>query len=143
MERKEFLKICGLGCLGLAGMSFLLQSCGTTKYIDAPLKGDFMLLPITAFDAKEGKTLSHVIAQNDKLEYPMYVYRFTATEYSAVLMKCTHQGVELQAFGDRLQCPAHGSEFTNTGMVTNGPADTSLRGFKVSIENNTLKISLK
>lgn len=143
MERKEFLKICGLGCLGLVGMSGLLQSCGTTKYIDASLQGDFMLLPLTAFDAKEDKTHNHVIAQNDRLEYPVYVYRFTATEYSAVLMKCTHQGVELQAFGDRLQCPAHGSEFTNKGDVKSGPADTALRIFPVTIENNTLKISLK
>jgi Rieske Fe-S protein len=58
-------------------------------------------------------------------------------------MRCTHQGTELQVFGDRLQCPAHGSEFTNTGMVQNGPADDPLRTFPVRIEANTLKIDLK
>lgn len=143
MERKEFLKICGLGCLGLASMSVLLQSCGTTKYVNAALQGEALLLPLSAFDNKEGKVLAYVIAQNDTLEYPVYVYRFTPTEYSAVLMKCTHQGVELQAFGDRLQCPAHGSEFANKGQVKSGPADIGLRVFPVTIENTTLKISLK
>ena len=48
-------------------------------------------------------------------------------------MQCTHQGAELQASGDMLQCPAHGSEFNNKGTVTNGPADTDLRTFPVTV----------
>ncbi len=58
-------------------------------------------------------------------------------------MKCTHQGTELQVFGDKLQCPAHGSAFNYRGKVENGPANTSLRTFPVTIHNNELKISLK
>lgn len=38
-------------------------------------------------------------------------------KYHALWTGCTHQGTELQVFGDRLQCPAHGSEFANTGAV--------------------------
>lgn len=60
-----------------------------------------------------------------------------------MLMSCTHQNAELQVFGDKLQCPAHGSEFDNTGRVLNAPADTNLRTFPVTVENNTIKISLK
>jgi Rieske Fe-S protein len=58
-------------------------------------------------------------------------------------MRCSHQGAELQVFGDKLQCPAHGSEFDNKGGVQSGPADIKLRTFAVVIENNQLKISLK
>jgi Rieske Fe-S protein len=58
-------------------------------------------------------------------------------------MRCTHQGAELQVFGDKLQCPAHGSEFSSKGAVQNGPADNTLRTFPVTIEKNQLKISLK
>ncbi|GAW87970.1 hypothetical protein FPS14_contig00001-0044 [Flavobacterium psychrophilum] len=58
-------------------------------------------------------------------------------------MKCTHQGAELQAFGDKLQCAAHGSEFNNKGIVESGPASSDLKKFPIIIENNTLKISLK
>ena len=36
-------------------------------------------------------------------------------------MKCTHQGAELQASGDVLQCPAHGSEFNNQGTGNQWP----------------------
>lgn len=58
-------------------------------------------------------------------------------------MQCTHQGAELQVFGDKLQCPAHGSEFSNKGSLENGPADRNLRNFPIIIDNGTLKISLK
>jgi Rieske Fe-S protein len=46
-------------------------------------------------------------------------------------------------FGDRLQCPAHGSEFSNKGIVGNGPADTNLRTLPVTIQNDNIYISLK
>jgi len=58
-------------------------------------------------------------------------------------MKCTHQGAELQASGDVLQCPAHGSEFNNKGLVKTGPADTNLRTFPVVVNNNELFIDLR
>lgn len=80
--------------------------------------------------------------QNGRLQYPIVLYRFSETNYQALLMKCTHQGTELQVFGDRLQCPAHGSEFTNTGAVQNGPADEQLRTFPIQIEENSLKVNL-
>ena len=86
---------------------------------------------------------SFIIIQNDALQYPICVYRFTDQEYSALWMQCTHQGAELQASGDFLQCPAHGSEFNNKGRVTNGPADNSLRTFPVTITNNELFIDLR
>ena len=71
------------------------------------------------------------------------VYRFDDNKYEALLMKCTHQGTELQAFGDKLQCPAHGSEFNKHGKVENGPASASLRTFPVTITDDQLQISLK
>lgn len=84
-----------------------------------------------------------MVVQNDILQYPVCVYRINENEYTALWMQCTHQGAELQVFGDKLQCPAHGSDFTNTGIVQSGPADRKLRTFPVTIEANQLKISLK
>ena len=146
MHRKKFLKTCGYGCLGLLGVASLLESCAGTKYLQVPLEGEFLTVPADAFiyTKKEKKYFrNYIVALNDRLQYPVCIYRFSESEYAALLMKCTHQGTELQVFGDRLQCPAHGSEFTNTGAVQNGPADMPLRTFPVQIEANTLKISLK
>ncbi|SFW27006.1 Ferredoxin subunit of nitrite reductase or a ring-hydroxylating dioxygenase [Sinomicrobium oceani] len=146
MHRKEFLKTCGYGCLGLLGAASLLESCAGTKYLHVPLEGEFLNLPLDAFVfiKKEKKEFrKYVVVYNDWLQYPVCVYRFSDTEYQALLMKCTHQGTELQVFGDRIQCPAHGSEFTNTGAVQNGPADAPLRTFPVQVEETVLKINLK
>ncbi len=145
MKRKEFLKTCGIGCLGVMGGLSLLQSCAGTKYLTGEVSGSYLLVPLESFEEeKKGEKVfrKYVVVQNEKLEYPVCVYRFSATEFCAVLMRCTHQGTELQVFGDRLQCPAHGSEFSSTGAVQNGPADKNLRRFLVSEENGTLKIDL-
>lgn len=86
---------------------------------------------------------SFIIIRNDTLQYPVCVYRFSEQEYSALWMRCSHQGTELQASGDYLQCPAHGSEFNNKGDVTNGPADTNLRTFPVFVNETELFIDLR
>lgn len=146
MDRKQFLKTCGLGCLaGISGMA-LLQGCGTSQAISKEIKGSDILVPVSDFIINsDDKTTyrKYLIIQNDILKYPICVYRFSETEYTALLMACTHQGAVLQVFGDKLQCSAHGSEFSNIGGVENGPADKGLRKFPIVIENNILKISLK
>ena len=86
---------------------------------------------------------SFIIVRNDALKYPICVYRINEQEYSALWMKCTHQGAELQASGDVLQCSAHGSEFNNKGEVRNGPANTALKTFPVTVTNNEILIDLR
>ena len=146
MDRKDFIKSCGFACLGGATMVTILQSCAATKMTGAKITGDDLIVPLTNFETKAGNEKhykKYVVVQNDLLQYPICVYRINENEYTALWMRCSHQGAELQVFGDKLQCPAHGSEFDNKGGVQNGPADTKLRTFAVVIENNQLKISLK
>ena len=124
----------------------LLEGCSTSKIVTANIVDADMIVPLTDFEVKKGDTKKfekHLVLQNEKLQYPICVFRLDENNYEALLMKCTHQGTELQVFGDKLQCPAHGSEFNNYGKVQNGPANTSLRTFPVTIDNNQLKISLK
>ncbi|MFV8326605.1 ubiquinol-cytochrome c reductase iron-sulfur subunit [Flavobacterium sp. ZS1P14] len=146
MNRKDFLKTCGFGCLGGISALAVLQSCSTSKISEKEIKGSDILVPLTDFEIKNKETVTYkkyVVIQNEKLKYPICVYRFDADNYSALLMQCTHQGAELQVFGDKLQCAAHGSEFSNKGSLENGPADRNLRNFPITIDNGTLKISLK
>lgn len=133
MNRKEFIMKCGLAAI--------VSGCAGTKYLNVPIEGDSLVVPVQSFVTAE-KTLKYIVVHNDKLEYPICLYRFSETEYKALLMRCTHQGTELQVFGDRLQCPAHGSEFSNNGSVQNGPADTPLRTFNVTVLTDTVKIRL-
>ena len=145
MNRKNFISTYGSACLGLTGLSLLLGSCTGTKYLDGILSESFLEIPLNAFEIikKDQKNFrKYVVVQHSKLQYPICVYRLSATEYLALWMRCTHQGTELRAYGDRLQCPAHGSEFTKNGAVQNGPAETNLRQFPVHIEADKLKINL-
>jgi Rieske Fe-S protein len=146
MDRKQFLKTCGFSCLaGITGVT-LLQSCSPSHILSKEIKGSDILVPISDFIIKKKKETTYkkyIIIQNELLKSPICVYRFNATDYSAMLLVCTHQGAELQVFGDKIQCPAHGSEFSNRGVLESGPANTDLRKFPIVIENNILKISLK
>lgn len=127
-------------------MVSLLESCSTTKVVTAAIEGSDMIVPLADFIAKKDDQTSYkpyLVVQPEKLKYPICVFRLDENQYEALLMKCTHQGTELQVFGDRFQCPAHGSEFNNRGEVKQGPAATALRKFPVTVTNNQLKISLK
>jgi Rieske Fe-S protein len=143
MKREEFLKTCGFACLGGSLLAVLLEGCSTSgKTVSGTIEQADLVVPVAAFQHKDGWR-KYVVVQHEKLQYPVCVYRFSETEYTALLMRCTHQGAELQVFGSRLQCPAHGSEFDDKGDVKNGPADTNLRTFPVIEHNQQLYISLK
>lgn len=130
-----------MGCLGVMASSLMLSSCATTSRIKAPINGSFLELDPLSFE-NDGAFKKYIIVENERLQYPISVFRIDEFNYKALYMRCTHQGTELQVFGDRLQCPAHGSEFTNSGAVQNGPADKDLRSFPVIVENNLIKIDL-
>ena len=87
-------------------------------------------------------TREYIIVTNDKLEFPIYLYRVSETQYNALWMKCSHQGSELQASGDHLYCTSHGSEFDKRGKVTQGPAEKDLRTFSVTVVADKIMIDL-
>ncbi len=145
MNRKDFIIKCGVSCLGMV-VPVILQGCAGTKYIDASIEGNNLLIPLASFEIIKGGDIRYrryLVAENAALQFPICVYRLSQNKYQALWMKCTHQGTELQVFGDRLQCPAHGSEFTNTGAVQNGPAADPLRNFPVTVSETILKVSLQ
>ena len=147
MDRRKFIQASCTACLSATALAGILSSCKTTKYITGKLGTDGLFVNTDDFKiAKKGNDYSYrsfIIIRNDALQYPVCVYRFSDAEYSALWMRCTHQGTELQASGEFLQCPAHGSEFSNKGKITNGPADKDLRIFPVTVNKNELFIDLR
>ncbi|MCH2450842.1 MAG: Rieske (2Fe-2S) protein [Gracilimonas sp.] len=146
MERKKFIKTCSYSCFGLMGAAFFLEGCSGPKYLNAELENEFLLVPLSAFEfekKQEKKFRKYIVAYNSRLKYPVSIFRLSDMEYRALLMRCTHKGTELQVYGDRLQCPAHGSEFSQNGEVQNGPAETPLRTFLVHVGSTSLKIDMR
>ncbi|MEP3389452.1 MAG: Rieske (2Fe-2S) protein [Reichenbachiella sp.] len=142
MDRKTFIKKCSMGCFGVLASGLLLEGCVGTRYITGTIEGSFLNVPEKSFLKEDGERLKYIVVQHENLQYPIVLYRHSANHFQALLMRCTHQGTELQVYGDRLQCTAHGSEFTSSGEVQNGPADQSLRSFPVIKELEILKIDL-
>jgi nitrite reductase/ring-hydroxylating ferredoxin subunit len=120
----------------------VIQSCASVKYVTGEFNDTGIAIGLKEFDARKGHR-SYVIVRHDDLQYPICVYRINETQYSALLMQCTHQGAELQVSGDQLTCPAHGSEFDKIGRATSPPATASLRSFPVTIKNDQLFIDLR
>lgn len=146
MDRREFIRNGCTACLSATALAGILSSCSTTRYARGVLEKDGLTIDADEFITKRKGSImyrSYVIVRNDALQYPICVYRFGEKDYTALWMRCTHQGTELQASGDRLQCPAHGSEFNSRGKVTTGPADKNLRSFPVTISNNQIFIDLR
>ncbi len=146
MNRRDFIKNSCTACLSVTVLSSLASSCTSIRYTGGKLGKDGITLNKAEFKIKQKGSIAYssfIIVRNDALKYPICVYRYNDTEYTALWMKCTHQGAELQALGDVLHCPAHGSEFNNKGQVINGPADSNLRAFPVAVNNDELFIDLR
>jgi len=146
MDRREFIKNGCAACLSATVISTLMPGCAATRYVSGTLTQDGITVKKGDFKIKQkGGTVrsSFIIVRNEALQYPICVYRFSEEEYSALWMRCTHQGTELQASGDLLQCSAHGSEFNNKGQVKSGPADINLRTFPVIINQDEIFIDLR
>jgi Rieske Fe-S protein len=129
MNRKEFIVKSCAACIGATALSTLVSSCAATQFANGKLTKDGILVDVNEFALKEkDKYRSYIVVRNESLLFPVCVY---------------HQGAELNVAGEYLQCPAHGSEYSNKGVVTNGPADKNLRTFPVTVNKNQLFIDLR
>ena len=146
MKRREFIIGSCSACLSATAVAGLLTSCKSTQSVAGKLNQHGLTIDASDFTInRNGKTSYHsyIVVRNEELKFPICVYRFSDTDYSALWMQCAHQGAEVQVSGSYLQCPAHGSEYNNRGRVTNGPATRDLRAFPVTVTNNQLFIDLR
>lgn len=146
MNRRNFISQSCTACLSITAIPALLTSCSTTRYITGNIEKDGLTISKEEFKIKDKGSRAYrsfIIIRNDSFLYPICVYRFSEQDYTAIWMKCAHQGAELQGSGDFLQCPAHGSEYNNKGQVTQGPADKDLRTFPVKVLENELFLDMR
>lgn len=145
IKRKQFIQQCGLACAGGGVLMAWLQSCATQKTVSATYDNKRLIVPLTAFytgSTEEKKWNRTTIVRHDKVPFPIVVYRLKEGEYRALLLRCTHQGSELNVYGDLISCSAHGSEFDNKGQVLQGPAETSLQSYTVNADNQNVYIRI-
>lgn len=69
-----------------------------------------------------------------------YIARTGDTKFLALSLICTHKKCEVDKTENGFECPCHGSTYSDSGKVTNGPATKNLKSFKTTYdaEANTL-----
>lgn len=66
-------------------------------------------------------------------------FRQADNSVNVVTATCTHEGCTVSAFANnRFVCPCHGSQFSTSGAVANGPATRALQSFPSVFANNVL-----
>ncbi|RFZ83260.1 Rieske (2Fe-2S) protein [Mucilaginibacter terrenus] len=141
MERQEFLAKFGLGLAAVcAGCGIASCGSGAKNSDPTPTPGsgalfsvnlDSELLTVGSQKVSNGVIIARIAAGN------------SADSFSAVQVACTHEGTAIQYHGDQgiYICPLHGSEFSKTGAVVQGPAVASLKKYNVAINGTSLTVS--
>ena len=150
MERKDFIEQVGLSAASILIFG-CMQSCSKSDSA-APTtpptnnnkptnKVDFTINitnnPYTKLSTAGG---FYVDRTNN-----IIIARTLTNDFIAVSSLCTHQQVtlEFQASNNRFVCPSppgHGSLFSSTGAVVNGPAGAQLKTYKTALTGNSLRI---
>lgn len=145
MKRRKFIKVCCYSAISVPVFSSVLQSCATMYYANTTLDNNKLMIPRSEFvKIKRDKTTSRrfVLVKTEVHDFPICIYKTDENIYSASLLKCTHRGCELNVGGGIYSCPCHGSEFSTTGVVLEGPADKNLTTFKTKIEDENICVYL-
>ena len=144
MERRKFIKTCCYSAIGVPIVSSMLQSCGAIHYASNLAEEEKLTVAKSEFlRIKKDKTVerSFVFVQPEHFEFPICLYK-VEERYVASLLKCTHNGCELNVGGGIYSCPCHGSEFTVQGKVLEGPAEKDLKTYKTKSDNENIYIHL-
>ena len=95
-----------------------------------------------AYTAPNGKAL--VTATNGADDYPIAIIRASATSFTALSMKCTHEACEVNApQGTSITCSCHGSRFDLSGNVLNGPANSPLYKYVTTYDASARTVTVK
>ncbi|MBK7853643.1 MAG: Rieske (2Fe-2S) protein [Bacteroidetes bacterium] len=146
MDRKEFIKTCCLAGLGTTALSAVLQGCAASNYYAKTIAANNVItIGKSEFvQVKKDKTIlrKYVLVKVDKFNFPICIYNLDQQKYSAILMECTHNSCELRPQGNYVVCPCHGSEFSNTGIVQNPPAEKNLQTLHITSDNENIYLHL-
>jgi cytochrome b6-f complex iron-sulfur subunit len=147
MERHDFLSKLGIGLVAVcAGCS--LVSCSSKGGNPSPTDGGTPPPPTGSGNLFMIDLSSQLANIGDStVQHGVILVRIAAgnteSAFTAVQVACTHQGnsIGYNAGQGIFICPAHGSEFSKSGVVVLGPAASPLQKYNVLIDGNTLTVS--
>lgn len=144
MNRKEFFSkaLIGGGLIFLAPA--ILNSCSKSEDPTPSSGGNNSggstgtTIDLTSNDFSALKTVGGYAYSGD-----IIIIRTGTSTYVALTKVCTHQSctVANNASSNNIECPCHGSKFSTSGTVVQGPAPTALKTYTTTVSGTTLKIT--
>lgn len=148
MKRREF---CVHACqvVSLAAVAPIVQGCGgnpsgpssaapALSTINASASGGSVTVSVDASSPLAGVG-SAALVQSALGTF--LVSRTAQDAFTALTATCTHEGCIVSGFQNaRYVCPCHGSQFSTSGAVLQGPATRALQSFATSFANGVLTI---
>mgnify|MGYP006140420205 CR=1 FL=1 len=146
MQRRKFIQSCCQTAVGLPLLATALQSCEATHFASTTISANKLTVLKSEFwRIKKNKKKTHrpfVLIEMESLGFPICLFKLDETQYIASLMSCTHKACELEIGGGIYSCPCHGSEFSMTGELLEGPAEENLKTFKTTTDEDHIYIHL-
>jgi cytochrome b6-f complex iron-sulfur subunit len=136
MDRKEFLSIVGLGAASLLYQSCLSGCTTNDTGVNAPTNVDFTLDLSSSSNSALTRDGGYLYNNG------VIVARVSAGNFIAVSAACTHQGTSVvyQSSGSQFYCPSHGSRFSSSGSVVQGPAGSPLHKYNATLTGTSLRV---
>ena len=133
--RREVLCQLGAGLVGLYGCA------GLPTYM-AVLKSDEIILDRIAVEkALQEREAIRVRAAGLAEDIVLIRLDSGGEGFVALGMKCSHLGCQVRPGGEFLVCPCHGSTYNLRGEVVRGPAQKSLKQYRISIVKDSITIT--
>jgi cytochrome b6-f complex iron-sulfur subunit len=142
LGRREFLKRTGftLTAATLAGtLTEILASCASSTAAETTHGTTTIDVSSLVADGQ------YLVDSNVKPEagMPLLIIRQTATAYTALSTKCTHEDCQVNnPSGSTIYCSCHGSRFDLHGNVLNGPASRPLSSYATTFDAASKKITV-
>lgn len=138
MQRRNFIGNLAKGAGTLIVLPMLITACEEDSIVDP--NGNDNLLKIDLTDAQN----SALVSSGGFIIRNSVIIINSGGNYIALSSVCTHQGcqVSYNANDSNLPCPCHGSLFSTSGSVLNGPADAPLATYPVIQNGDVLEIDL-
>jgi cytochrome b6-f complex iron-sulfur subunit len=146
MEREEFLSKLGIGALAVC-MGTCMAACSKSDNAAPNNTGGGTVNPPASGTTITADLNSSLTAVGDtKVSNGVIIARTAtgnvASSFTAVQVACTHEGTAINYNNSQslFICPLHGSIFSKTGAVVQGPATTALKQYTVTVASNTLTV---
>ncbi len=153
MKKSFLLPVCDDGCsrrtllkgIGVAAVASLLPGCmqqgSNVPGASTTTCGSDICIDLSqAANAPLAQVGGALIV--DTSTDTIMVIRTSDTAVVALSAICTHAGCtcNFESSSNELVCPCHGSVFSETGAVVNGPARRALKVYSASLTNNVITL---